>query len=98
MLPVGYTLNSLISEFPDAPLSDVNATERYLRSMKTESEAREMNELFDRQQVCTVICKHHGAADLSRLLKAIAESSSRLGVAMSGRIRSIAQFYDIEVP
>ena len=94
-LPAGYTLDSLLVEWPDAPIADFENTLRMLAKTDTEYDCVRLNEMIDMQQVCSVIAKHHGPTGLSRVIKAIATASANLNISMKPRVQSIADFYGI---
>ena len=89
-------LHTQLSDWPDAPIRDFDKTISKISSTDSVAELSRLNDWIDRQQVCSVIVKHHGYDALERVLKTIAQACVRVDAPMGSRVQSVASFYELD--
>lgn len=87
--------DAMMTVCPDEPLPSLGKFDRF--SSEPAAVIRQACEWVEQQRTCSIIAKHHGRAGLQRVLRGIAKAASARRVPMTGRVRSVAEFYGLEV-
>jgi hypothetical protein len=88
-IPNGYTLDTILSTYPDEPLPNIAGFDR-LRTDGNVEQVRQLNAWIEPQATCDIVIKHHGTSGLLAVISGIARASAAFKVPMSGRVAAMA--------
>tara|TARA_Y100000034_G_scaffold131257_1_gene191615 strand:+ start:207 stop:527 length:321 start_codon:yes stop_codon:yes gene_type:complete len=95
-IPHGYTLDTLLAPYPDEPLPNLKAFGD-LSKVGDRDQIAGLIDMFESQETCNTVMKHHGHEGLAFALKGIAQAASDHKVHMRKRVASVAGFYGLPV-